>query len=141
MIQHFMATGKVKSIMFRQTLVRAAQKCGLKAGVSNVPLQADRVRFALEGDERGIKQVLAWLQSGMPLNSWGAMIEHLEPDEVSTEISHYQVTTDNVDTFRWNPNIKLYLDDLNSLEPKRESEINLNFDDLDSPEPDLEYKG
>eukprot|EP00045_Choanoeca_perplexa_P011211 m.117731 g.117731 ORF g.117731 m.117731 type:complete len:50 (-) comp15551_c0_seq6:2224-2373(-) len=49
------------------------------------------------------------MQSGQLLNSWGAKVSSLEPIPNPASLQHYQVTTDNVDNFRWNPNVSMFL--------------------------------
>ena len=112
MVKHYQVIGKVRGIMFRQTFIRAAQKLDLRAGASNVTTQPYKVRVVLEGEQGNMERLLEWLTSGSALNSWGASVDTFEQDPQSDDISHYQVTTENVDSVRWNPNIKLHLDDL-----------------------------
>lgn len=45
--RYFQAVGKVQQVMFRQTLMRAAQRLGLRAGATNLKHQSDTVRFTL----------------------------------------------------------------------------------------------
>jgi len=105
-IRTFLVKGKVQGVMFRQTLIRAALKRNLKAGASNLPI-GNEVRFTLEGDNNLIQEIVDFIKSGRPINNWNAkideIIEEKKPD------STYQVTTENVDTMNWSPNVEMYL--------------------------------
>ena len=106
---HFRVEGQVQGVMFRQTLIRAAQRGGLQAGASN--LGDGSVACVLKGDERAIEAIIAGLKRGEPLNSWGARVSTLERIEPSSglPLKAHQVTTDNVDRFRWSPRVSMFL--------------------------------
>jgi acylphosphatase len=105
-IRTFLVKGKVQGVMFRQTLIRGAQKRKLKAGASNL-VSGNQVRFTLEGDNNLIQEMVDFLKSGRPINNWNAKID--EVIEENTPETSYQVTTENVDTMNWNPNVEMYL--------------------------------
>ncbi len=109
MIKHFVVSGVVRNVMFRQTIIRAAQKRRLKAGASNIVDRYDTARFALEGTEKEIQEFVDWATRGKTLNSWGAYIENIREEGSDKSITDYQVNTDNVDDFRWNPDIEMYI--------------------------------
>ena len=107
--RYFMAYGIVQGVMFRQTLIRGSQKRGLAAGASNDPLQPDKVSFTLQGPIEAIDSIADFLKSGKPMNDWGARVEKLEELEKGFSIKSHQVNTENVDSFNWNPMVKMYL--------------------------------
>ena len=106
---HYRARGRVQRIMFRQTMIRAALKRGLEAGVSNNPRRRDIVYIALKGTAERIKDMVEWLTSGKDLNNWGSRVDALEEEHTSRLLVDYQVNTNNVNDFNWNPNIVMYL--------------------------------
>ncbi len=108
-IKHFKARGKVQGIMFRQTLIRGAQKRGILAGASNCRKNRNTGFFCLAGDEDEIEEFITLLKSGIELNNWGCKTEEIEELNTEKSLRDYEVTTENVDKFNWNPNITLYL--------------------------------
>lgn len=108
-IKHFKATGKVQDIMFRQTLMRGVLKRGLEAGASNCHKDRNTAYFCLKGREDKIRVFIEEIGSGKILNSWGCKIDKIEEISQEKDFHSYQVTTDNVDNFNWNPDITLYL--------------------------------
>ena len=108
-IKHFKATGKVQGIMFRQTLIRGAQKRGLEAGASNCPENKNQAFFCLKGEKNKIVELLEILSSSIELNSWRCRIDTIEELSLNKELCSYEVTTENVINFNWNPNITFYL--------------------------------
>ena len=107
--RHLLVRGKVQGVMFRQTVMRAAQRLGLRAAASNMKQDKSLVKVSLIGDEAKIKQILAGLTNGEPINSWGAKPSKVEDDPSPWSFEKHQVTTDNVDQKKWNPNVKMYL--------------------------------
>jgi len=105
-IRTFLVKGKVQGVMFRQTLIRGAQKRKLKAGASNLA-SGNEVRFTLEGDNNMIQEMVDFLKSGRPINNWNARIEEIIEEQHPEAV--YQVTTENVNTMSWNPNVEMYL--------------------------------
>lgn len=70
--------------------------------------------FELRGEHDKIEEIVQLMRSGRPLNSWGAHVTQLDELEASQcgsdpERNPYQVTTDNVDQFRWTPGVDMYL--------------------------------
>mmetsp|Transcript_52166 Transcript_52166/g.130972 ORF Transcript_52166/g.130972 Transcript_52166/m.130972 type:complete len:110 (+) Transcript_52166:55-384(+) len=106
--RYFVVFGRVQGVMFRQTLIRGAQKRSLQAGATN---HADRIRvdFTLEGSSDVIDELVEKLQSTKPLNSWGAQVEKLEEAKAGIALEAHQVTTLNVDRFRWSKGVEMYL--------------------------------
>lgn len=56
--RYFKANGRVQRVMFRQTLIRAAQHRGLVAGASNTRDNTNEVTFTLSGDNAKIEEIL-----------------------------------------------------------------------------------
>ncbi len=107
--RHFRAEGRVQGVMFRQTLIRAAQKRDLRAAASNMP--DGSVAFLLAGDPVKIEEITAGLTSDREINSWGARVTRLAPLPENERIpfERHQVTTENVDSFRWSTGIEMFL--------------------------------
>lgn len=95
--------------MFRQTFIRGLQKRGLEGGASNIPGSYDTALVGIKGTDSEIDRFLSELLEMPQLNSWGATVTSIEEISGPQTIEHYQVTTDNVDNFPWNPNIEMYL--------------------------------
>lgn len=108
MTGYYLAHGKVQGVMFRQTVIRGAQKRGLRAGATNLP-GGTEVAVTLEGEETVISEMLHSARTTHPLNSWGASVVRLDVVDHGMPIEEHQVTTDNVDNFAWNPNIEMFL--------------------------------
>jgi len=95
--------------MFRQTVIRAAEKRGLKAGATNDPSDRSIVRFTLEGNESLISEIIDFMTAGKKLNSWGAQVESLEELTPSYDVNVHEVTTNNVNDFNWSGGVDFYL--------------------------------
>jgi acylphosphatase len=95
--------------MFRQTFVRALQKRGLAGGATNSPDAPDEVVFTVEGEKGVVEELLARLGSGEPVNSWGAQVDSIEMLDEAIAVERHQVTTLNVDDFRWSGGVEFYL--------------------------------
>ena len=106
---YFKVTGKVQRVMFRQTFIRACQSRGLKGGASN--LEDGTVSCFISGNTDMIDDIQAKLLSGNDINSWGACVDSMIPmsDAEGIPLGKHQVTTINVDSFDWNPDIEMYL--------------------------------
>ncbi|TNF01162.1 MAG: hypothetical protein EP326_05050 [Deltaproteobacteria bacterium] len=105
----FLVKGKVQGIMFRQTVIRGAEKRGLCAGATNDPTDRSIVRFTLQGDESLIQEIVDFMTAGKKLNSWGACVESLEELSPSIDINAHEVTTLNVDGFKWTSGVEFFL--------------------------------
>lgn len=105
----FLVKGKVQGIMFRQTVIRGAEKRALKAGATNDPGDRSIVRFTLEGEEKMIQEIVDFMTAGNKLNSWGAQVDSLEELTPSYDIHVHEVTTENVDGFNWSKGVEFYL--------------------------------
>ena len=103
----YTAHGSVQGVMFRQTLMRGAQSRGLSAAATNE--DNGTVSFMLQGTPDAIDELIAVLEKGQAINSWGARVTRLERIKSGRPFSAYQVTTQNVDDFRWNQDIEMYL--------------------------------
>jgi acylphosphatase len=106
---HFRVEGKVQGVMFRQTFIRAAQKRNLKGAATNMP--DGSVHCILSGPEDKINEIVEGLQSGKAINSWDASVDVLAllSADQSLAFEQHQVTTENVDSFSWSPNVEMYL--------------------------------
>ncbi len=95
--------------MFRQTLVRAAQRRALEAGATN--LTDGTVACVLRGDPTAIAVILDRMEQGNTINSWGAQISRLErlDPAAGLPLHAHQVTTSNVDRYSWSPQVDMYL--------------------------------
>jgi acylphosphatase len=108
MKRFFLVQGNVQGVMFRQTLIRAAQKRSLRAGATNLPGGCE-VAVTLDGDDDAIMEMMKAARELKPLNSWGAAIDELVEQSGGRHIRVHQVTTDNVDDFSWNPSVNMFL--------------------------------
>jgi acylphosphatase len=108
MKKYYLARGNVQGVMFRQTLIRAAQKRNLSAGATNLP-GGREVVITLDGAEAAIEEMIETARSLKPLNSWGAAVDELVEQKSGRELNEHQVTTENVDDFSWNPEINMFL--------------------------------
>ena len=107
----FQVSGKVQGVMFRQTFIRCCQRFKLPAaGATNSKIKTI-VTSTVKGDEETLKQFLDHLRSfqGKSLNSWNARFEELKELETVVPIAKHQVTTENVDKKKWNPNVQFFL--------------------------------
>lgn len=106
---YFKVTGKVQGVMFRQTFIRGSQSRGLQAAASN--LSDGSVSCYISGPTDMIDDIMVKLQSGEPINSWGALVEKMIPisDREGIPFEKHQVTTSNVDSFNWSSDIEMYL--------------------------------
>jgi len=95
--------------------MRACLKRGLAGGASNDKSNKSRVLFAVEGSNDKIDELVLILKSGQKLNSWGAkcdsvveqQMHSIEEDAIC--LDQYQVTTNNVDNFRWKSNVEFFI--------------------------------
>ena len=108
-IRHFKAKGKVQNIMFRQSLVRGLEKRGLEGGASNCSRDRNTAYFCLKGDHDKIEKLIDFLKSGIKLNNWDCHIKEITELSIDKSLKNYEVTTENVNNFNWNPNIIMYL--------------------------------
>jgi acylphosphatase len=106
---YFRVEGRVQGVMFRQTFIRAAQQRGLTGAATNLP--DGSVSCFLSGAEAKIGEILERLRSGREINSWGARVERLVPLDLGNGMAFdkHQVTTDNVDSYNWSPDVEMYL--------------------------------
>lgn len=107
----FRVEGKVQKVMFRQTLTRAMLKYGLKGGASNRKDDVNAVDVTLCGDAKKIKELMDRVGNGRPINDWGATATRVIEKEYDPkdDWKEHKVTTENVDTFNWNPNVKMFI--------------------------------
>lgn len=101
--------GKVQNVMFRQTLIRAMQRRGLRGGATNHARDSDRVDLTILGGDAAAGDIIQALRQGGPLNSWGAQVRELEEHATGISLLEHQVSTSNVDEFSWNPNVEMYI--------------------------------
>eukprot|EP01102_Stenamoeba_stenopodia_P005418 TRINITY_DN16049_c0_g1_i1.p1 TRINITY_DN16049_c0_g1~~TRINITY_DN16049_c0_g1_i1.p1 ORF type:complete len:119 (-),score=26.86 TRINITY_DN16049_c0_g1_i1:33-389(-) len=118
MQRFFTVRGNVQNVMFRQTFIRAVVKRGLKAGASNDRADRNKVSFTFAIDADGgkqeeqnarIEEIVEFMRAGKKLNDWGAKVDSIEELSHGLNWNEHQVTTANVDSFQWNPNVVMYL--------------------------------
>ncbi len=109
MKESFKVFGKVQGIMFRQTFIRSCHRRGLVAGATNNTENRDLVTCSVEGETNEVYKLKNDLLELKELNSWGSHVERLEVMEDFQEISAHEVTTDNVDSFKWTDGVKFFL--------------------------------
>ena len=107
--RYFEVRGKVQNVMFRQTVIRGLLKRQLVGGATNDAKDKALVRMTLAGDAAAVDAFVAALRGGKPINDWGARATKLTEVSQGTPFHEHQVTTDNVDSKKWNPNVKMYL--------------------------------
>eukprot|EP01090_Pellita_catalonica_P017769 TRINITY_DN5465_c0_g1_i1.p1 TRINITY_DN5465_c0_g1~~TRINITY_DN5465_c0_g1_i1.p1 ORF type:complete len:116 (+),score=12.50 TRINITY_DN5465_c0_g1_i1:84-431(+) len=94
----FVVVGKVQGVMFRQSLIRGAQKLRIRAGATNLNSpQKDRVSVTLEGGNSEVDDLINRLQT-QQINSWGARVKKIYPQDDTVGVAEHQVTTENVDS-------------------------------------------
>ena len=99
------------TVMFRQTFIRACINRGITAGASNDKLNKSRVTFTMIGPSDKIEEIISFMSSGKPLNSWGAKFHQVNELTHSTsgmDLHLHQVTTDNVHDYNWSMYTPLY---------------------------------
>ena len=106
-MKSFEVFGKVQGIMFRQTFIRGLQKRNISGGATNDPQNKNRVTLSIDASPEVIETLINDLTKTAPLNSWGAVIESFN-EILPIELKDHEVTTDNVDQFKWTPGVKFY---------------------------------
>jgi acylphosphatase len=109
MKKSFEVFGKVQGIMFRQTLMRSCKRRGILAGATNDADNRERVTFSLDCKEEDMTLLCNDLISLENLNSWGAHANSLNELSDFIEFSNHQVTTENVDEFKWTEGVEFFL--------------------------------
>lgn len=109
MKESFKVFGKVQSIMFRQTFIRSCHRRGLVAGATNSSENRDMVTCSVEGELSEIESLKSDLISLEVLNSWGAHVTKILKLDEYIDVSAHEVTTDNVDSFKWTDGVKFFL--------------------------------
>lgn len=112
----FEVRGKVQNVMFRQTVIRAMIKRGLEGGASNDKSDKQLVRLTVRGENETIEELVELLRNGTTLNDWGAhatevseIVDAKTAAEGKEWEKTHQVTTANVDTKNWNPNVTMFI--------------------------------
>mmetsp|Transcript_58376 Transcript_58376/g.101466 ORF Transcript_58376/g.101466 Transcript_58376/m.101466 type:complete len:209 (-) Transcript_58376:58-684(-) len=108
-MRFFIVRGKVQNVMFRQTLIRAMQKRGVQGGGTNHSADRARVDLTMSGERSQVEEIVQSLRDGRKLNSWGAQTTSLEELTTGMTLEQHQVSTANVDSFSWNPNVEMYI--------------------------------
>ena len=103
------AHGNVQDVMFRQTILRVAEKFGLTAGATNCYYDPDRVDISIEGKEDSVNKFFEKIKPGNELNSWGAKIDKLEFLPEGREPLDHQINTNNFNQIHWRNDIKFYV--------------------------------
>lgn len=103
------AHGNVQDVMFRQTILRVAEKLGLTAGATNCYYDPDRVDISIQGNEDNINKFFEKIKPGNELNSWGAKVDKLEFLPEGREPLDHQINTNNFNQINWKNDIKFYV--------------------------------
>jgi acylphosphatase len=113
--------GRVQQVMLRQTVIRALAKRNLVGGATNRKDGSGAVDITIVVTRTGdcdddpehaddvIRGFVDLLKRTKPLNNWGARVDDIVPLPAVIPYKSHQVTTDNVDTFNWNPNVEMYI--------------------------------
>jgi acylphosphatase len=101
--------GKVQGVMFRQTFIRCLIAKKMEGGATNSANDSNEVTFTISGKKEIIDKVLLRIQSLPELNSWGATVSQLVILDKVIPVEFHEVTTSNVDNFKWSPNVTFYL--------------------------------
>ena len=101
--------GKVQGIMFRQTLMRSCLRRKIDAAATNDSSNRDRVTFSVIALEEEIECLCKDLLRLEKLNSWGASVSSLKELGQFIEFSEHQVSTKNVDEFKWTAGVEFFL--------------------------------
>lgn len=67
------------------------------------------MEFSLCGPPEKVDEIAEFIAAGKKMNSWGAHATAFEELEDGRPLAEHQVTTANVDSFKWNPKVKFYL--------------------------------
>ncbi len=108
MIKSWQAVGTVQGVMFRQTFIKAAIHRGLHAGATNTS-NHNEVTFTIEGKDDAIKDFVKQIETLPELNYWAAHADTVTELAESIPFQEHQVTTDNVDEFKWSPGVVFFL--------------------------------
>lgn len=102
------AHGDVQNVMFRQTIIRAAQKLGIEAGATN---NSDKTScsITLKGPIDKTNSLINVLKSRKVLNSWGAQVFSVDIKPKGISIEEHTVNTKNVDDFHWRDDVDFYI--------------------------------
>lgn len=84
---HAFVSGRVQGVWFRQSTLDEAQRRGLSGWVRN--LGDGRVEVLLQGEEKAVRQVEAWLYQGPELATVAEVQSELV--EVDTELCDFEV--------------------------------------------------
>ena len=93
--------------------MRGAHKRGVSLGATNlaVPLR-NKVELTIMGDEEKVnslvEELTSFARTCKPLNSWGATISDFQQLPSGRRLEDHQVTTANVDGFKWSSNVEFY---------------------------------
>lgn len=109
MKESFKVFGRVQGIMFRQTFIRACHRRGLEAGATNNKKDKNLVTCTVEGEDNEIYKLKNDLLELKELNSWGCQVEKIQVLEDELDLSSHEVTTKNVDSFKWTEGVKFFL--------------------------------
>lgn len=73
--KHFLISGRVQGVLFRQSARTKAEELGLKGWAKN--LLDGKVEIVVEGPKNAIEEFAEWVRQGPPL----AKVEHVEAEE------------------------------------------------------------
>ena len=108
MVLSFEVFGKVQGVMFRQTFIRGLIKRNLNGGATNISNKYKTVKISIEAErEEYILSLINDLLELKVINSWNATIESIHKID-TIPISKHEVTTDNVDDYKWSSGVEFY---------------------------------
>lgn len=109
-IKSYQVSGKVQGVMFRQTFIRCCQRFKITAGATNTKTKTI-VTFTIKGDDKIVQDFMKHIESfkQKPINNWGAQYNDIKEITPAIPLEKHQVTTENVDDRKWNPNVKFFL--------------------------------
>lgn len=107
--QSFEVKGRVQGVMFRQTIIRACQKREFECGATNDPKDKNLVHLTVIGEREKVDQFIDDLMQTRPLNSWKAEVHEVKKIDRVIPLSEHEVTTKNVDEFKWSPGVEFYV--------------------------------
>ena len=108
MKKSFIVYGKVQGVMFRQTFIQGLLKRKLSGGATNNNDPEKTVSITIEGNKKEIETTIADLKIIKVINSWNASIENIKEHNEIIEFDDHQVTTENVDQFKWSSGVEFY---------------------------------
>tara|TARA_B100000886_G_scaffold297438_1_gene225105 strand:- start:277 stop:606 length:330 start_codon:yes stop_codon:yes gene_type:complete len=108
MLKSFKVIGRVQGVMFRQTFIRGLQRRNIRGGATNIGDTKKTVDITIESsDESKINEIINLLKELKIINSWNASVESIIEMDI-IPIENHEVTTENVDQFKWSSGVDFY---------------------------------